>query len=157
MFDGVSLADHAFQAPGMPPLHLRQPSPGSTSSATDRHLEPPQSYESLLRDNTALKTRVSELEVVNDLYRGHVSQYSQGQATAPQAEMMPRDTESELRAALLQAERREVDLKRQVEDLRHRLAELEGEHPPAKRARTSDETEYPEPPQTAFGTNGSHT
>ena len=142
----------------MPPIHLRQPSPGSTSSTNDRHLEPPQSYESLLRDNTALKTRVSELEVVNDIYRGHVNQYSQGQAAAaPQAEMMPRDTETELRAALLQAERREGNLKRQVEDLQHRLAELESEQPPAKRARTSDETEYPEPPQTAFGPNGLHT
>ena len=68
--------------------------------------------------------------------------------------MIPRDTESELRAALLQAERREVDLKRQVEDLQRRLAELEREQPRAKRPRTSDDTEHPEPPQTAFGTNG---
>ena len=156
MFDGVSLADHAFQAPGIPPLHHRQPSPGSTSSANDRHLEPPQTYEGLLRDNTALKTRVSELEVVNELYRGHVSQYPQGQAAAPQAEMMPRDTESELRAGLLQAQRREDDLKRQLEDLQQRLAEYEGEQPPTKRARRASEAEYPEPPQATFGTNSLH-
>lgn len=156
MFDGVSLTDHAFQAPGLPQLHHRQPSPGSTSSANDRHLEPPQTYEGLLRDNTALKTRVSELEVVNELYRGHVSQYPQGQTAAPPAEMIPRDSESELRAALLQAERREDDLKRQVEELRGRLAEYEGEQPPAKRARRASDTEYSDPPQTTFDTNGLH-
>lgn len=156
MFDGISLADHAFQASAIPPVHHRQPSPGSTSSANDRHLEPPQSYEGLLRDNTALKTRVSELEVVNELYRGHVSQYPQGQAAAPPADMMPRDTESELRAALVQAQQREDGLKRQLEELQGRLAEYEGEQPPAKRARRDSDTEYPEPPQAAFDTNSLH-
>jgi GATA-binding protein len=155
IFDGVSIADHTFQASGIPPNHLRHQSPSSTSSPNDRHLEPPQSYENLLRDNTVLKTRVSELEVVNDLYRGHVSQYSQGQAAAPQAEMIPRDAESQLRVALLQAEQHEVDLKRQVEALQRRIADLEGE-PPAKRARKSDDSNNSELPEAASSTNGLH-
>lgn len=155
MFDGVSLAEHAFQAPGIPPHH-RQPSPGSSSSNNDRHLEPPQTYEALLRENTVLKTRVSELEVVNELYRGHVSQYPQGQAAAPPAEMIPRDTESELRATLGDVQRREDDLKRQVEELQSRLAEHEGDEPPAKRAKKANDPGYPEPPQAAFDTNGLH-
>lgn len=156
MFDGVSLAEHAFQAPGISSSHHRQPSPGSASSANDRHLEPPHTYEGLLRENTGLKTRVSELEVVNELYRGHVSQYPQGQAAAPPAEMIQRDTESDLRGALVEAQRRENELKRQLEELQGRLAEYEAEQPPAKRARKGNDAEYPVPPQAAFGTNGLH-
>ncbi len=156
MFDGVSTADHTFHASGTPQSHLRPPSPSSISSPNDRHLDPPQSYERLLRDNTVLKTRVSELEVVNDLYRGHVSQYPHGQAAAPQVEMIPRDAESQLRAALLQAEQREVDLKRRVDTLQQKIADLEGE-PPAKRARKSDENNHSEPLEAACGTNDLHT
>ena len=147
IFDGVS-ADHTLQASGAPTAHLRHPSPGSTSSPNDRHLEAPQSYESLVRDNTVLKTRVSELEVVNDIYRGHVSQYPQGQAAAPRAEMAPRDAESQLRTALLEAEQREFDLKREVEVLQQKIAGLEGE-PPAKRVRISSDSDQPEPPGSA--------
>ena len=153
IFDGVSSAEHAFQSPAIPPFQLRQPSPGSTSSFNDRNLEPPQTYEGLLQANTFLKTRVSELEVINDLYKGTVNQYEQG--GAPQAEMVPRDSESQLRQSLDQALRREDDLKRQVEELEREVADLRGEQPPAKRSRISDSSEYPEPPQAP--TNGLHT
>ena len=155
IFDGVSSAEHAFQSPAIPAFQLRHPSPGSTSSFNDRNLEPPQTYEGLLQANTFLKTRVSELEVINDLYKGTVNQYEQG--GAPQAEMLPKDSESQLRQSLDQALHREEDLKRQVDELEREVAELRGEQPesrPAKRSRISDSSEYPEPPQ-AF-TNGLH-
>ena len=152
MFDGVSSAEHALQSPAVPAFQLRQPSPGSTSSFNDRNLEPPQTYEGLLQANTFLKTRVSELEVINDLYKGTVNQYEQG--GAPQAEMVPRDSEGQLRQSLEQALRREQDLKRQIDELEREVAELRDEQPPAKRSRVSD-SEYPEPPQ-AF-TNGLNT
>ncbi|KAK3176518.1 hypothetical protein OEA41_007841 [Lepraria neglecta] len=145
IFDRVSLADLAFQSPALPSLHLRQPSPGSTSSFNDRNLEPPQTYEGLLQANSSLKTRVNELEVINDLYRGTVTQYEQG--GAPQAEMIPRDSESQLKQHLEQALRSEEALKRQVEDLEREVAELRGEQPPLKRSRLSDGPKYPEPPQ----------
>ena len=144
IFESVSSAEHAFQSPAIPTFQLRQPSPGSTSSFNDRNLEPPQTYEGLLQANTFLKTRVSELEVINDLYKGTVNQYEQG--GAPQAEMVPRDSESQLRQSLDQALRREQDLKRQVDELEREVAELRGDQPPAKRSRVS-ENEYPEPPQ----------
>ncbi|KAM0795774.1 hypothetical protein BDR22DRAFT_813009 [Usnea florida] len=144
IFDGVSSAEHAFPSPAIPAFQLRHPSPGSTSSFNDRNLEPPQTYEGLLQANTFLKTRVSELEVINDLYKGTVNQYEQG--GAPQAEMVPKDSASELRQSLNQALRREEDLKRQVDELEREVAELRGEHPPAKRSRVSN-SEYPEPPQ----------
>lgn len=145
VFDGVSSAEHTFQSPAIPAFQLRQPSPGSASSFNDRNLEPPQTYEGLLQANTFLKTRVSELEVINDLYKGTVNQYEQG--GAPQAEMVPRDSQSQLRQSLDQALGREQDLKRQVDELEREIAELRGEQPPAKRSRISD-SEYPEPPQT---------
>ena len=151
IFDGVSSAEHAFPSPAIPAFQLRHPSPGSTSSFNDRNLEPPQTYEGLLQANTFLKTRVSELEVINDLYKGTVNQYEQG--GAPQAEMVPKDSTSELRQSLNQAMRREEDLKRQVDELEREVAELRGEQPPAKRSRVSN-SEYPEPPQ--IFTDGLH-
>ena len=96
---------------------------------------------------------MSELEVINDLYKGTVNQYEQ--SGAPQAEMVPKDSESQLRQTLDQALRREEDLKRQVDELEREVAELRGEQPPAKRNRTSKSSEYPEPPQAL--TNGLHT
>ena len=152
IFDGISSAEPVFQSPAIPAFQLRQPSPGSASSFNDRNLEPPQTYEGLLQANTFLKTRVSELEVINDLYKGTVNQYEQG--GAPQAEMVPRDSESQLRQSLDQALRREEDLRRQVEELERELEELRGEQPPAKRSRISDSSEYPEPPQASA--NGLH-
>ncbi|KAL9131608.1 MAG: hypothetical protein Q9217_000496 [Psora testacea] len=154
MFDGVSLSDHAFQPHTMSSIPLRQPSPGSTSSNNDRHLEPPQTFEGLLQVNSALKTRVNELEVINGLYQGTVRQYQQGQQPAPQADMVPHDT-SELRQLLRQSQQREEELKRQVEDLEREVAELRGELPPAKRTRRSSGSDYPEPPQD-FAANGLH-
>lgn len=131
--------------------HLRQPSPGSASAFLDRNSEQPQTYDGLLQANTALKTRVSELEVINDLYRGTVNQYEQG--SAPQAEMVPRDSgAAQLRQLLEQAERRERELKNKVEELEHEIADLREEQPPSKRSRLSDDPEYPEPPQVF--TNG---
>lgn len=151
MFDGVSLADHAFQSPALP--HFRHPSPGSTTSFNDRNLEPPQAYEALQNANSSLRTRVKELEMINDLYRGTVTQYEQH--NAPQAEMLPRDSEGQLRQSLDQALQREADLKRQVEDLERELADLKGEQSRAKRTRLSDGPEYPEPPQASYP-NGLH-
>jgi len=151
IFDGVPLAENIFQSPALP--QLRHPSPGSSSSFNDRNLEPPQTYEGLLQANTALKTRVSELEVINDLYRGTVTQYEQG--GAPQAEMVPRNSDSQLRRLLEQSQRCEQELKHKIEELEHEIAELRGEQPPPKRARLSNEPQYPEPHQIPFS-NGLH-
>lgn len=151
IFDGVALSENVFQSPALP--HLRHPSPGSSSSFNDRNLEPPQTYEGLLQANTVLKTRVSELEVINDLYRGTVTQYEQGGAA--QAEMVPRRSDSQLRQLLEQSQRREQELKHKIEELEHEVAELRGEQPPSKRARLSDGPQYPEPHQTSFS-NGLH-
>ena len=142
MFDGVSLTEHTFHpSPSLPALHLRQPSPGSTTSLNDRHLEPPPSYESLQQSNTTLKTRVSELEIINDLFRDRVQELER-------TEMI----HSQLRQALEQSQQREADLKERLGDLEREVSELRElrdaeSMPRTKKPRVSDTSDYPDPPR----------
>lgn len=112
-------SEHNFQpSPSIPPLNLRQQSPSS--------LEPPQTYDSLLQSSTALKTRVSELEVINDLFRGRVTQLEQNDENSRRTELMQRQTEKNLRQLLEESQVREMDLQRRISDLQRELAELGG-------------------------------
>ncbi|KAJ4351078.1 hypothetical protein N0V95_004182 [Ascochyta clinopodiicola] len=124
MFEQALSSDAVFQSPSMHGFGLRQPSPGSTSSINGSHLEPPLSYDSLAAQNTALKTRVSEMELINDLFRNRVSELetSEGQARA---------TEQALRAELEATQQREQALKRRIE-------EIEEESPRHKKMKMSD-------------------
>lgn len=152
MFDSVTLGDSSFNpANTLPALQLRQPSPGSTSSMqVDRHLEVPQTYEGLLAANTSLKTRVSELEVINELFRGRVAELEQSDATARRSEMIARDSEARLRRSLEDSQRREEDMKRRVSELEQQLSDHSGSGPfqgngsePAmKKIRLSDVVDY---------------
>lgn len=123
MFDSVTFADAAMNAPsGLANLQLRPPSP-SSAAAADRNSDAPQTYEGLLAANTSLKTRVSELEVINELFRGRVAELEQSDATARRSEMIVRDSEVRLRRSLEESHRREEDLKRRVSELESQLAE----------------------------------
>jgi GATA-binding protein len=124
MFEQALSSDAVFQSPSLHGFGLRQPSPGSTSSINGSHLEPPLSYDSLAAQNTALKTRVSEMELINDLFRNRVSELetSEGQARA---------TEQALRAELEATQQREQALKRRIE-------EIEEESPRHKKMKMSD-------------------
>lgn len=147
LFDGVSLSEHTYQhSPSMPTLNLRAPSPCSTSSANDRHLEPPLTYDGLLQSNTTLKTRVSELEVINDLFRGRVDELEQNDANARRTAAMQQGSENHFRQLFEQSQARENELKRQVEELEREVVDLRGPEPGAKRRRVSDDSEYPDPP-----------
>lgn len=81
-------------------------------------------YDTLAAQNTALKTRVSEMELINDLFRNRVSELEGSENAA-------RETEAKLRAELEEVKQRESDLKR-------RLEELEDESPRHKKAKYSD-------------------
>lgn len=152
MFDSVALAEQSLNHHnGHPSLQFRQPSPTS-SSAMDRHLDGPQSYERLLAANTKLNTRVSELEVINELFRGRVAELEQSDATARRSEMIVRDSEVRLRRSLEESQRREEDLKRHLSDLESQLGERthngDGQNessgePLAKRVKLSDVVELP--------------
>ncbi|MCJ1440802.1 MAG: hypothetical protein MMC23_001288 [Stictis urceolatum] len=154
MFDTSHIDHRLSHSPSLPALHFRQPSPGSLSIG-DRHLEPPQTYESLQQANTQLKTQVSELEVINGLYKGRVQELERA--------------ESMNRQALEQSRAREDDMKRRLEELEHYVADLrkdspnhnaakrrldgetlsapEQSPPYAKRTRLSDVSQYTDPPQ----------
>ena len=128
-------------------MHLRHPSPGSTTSLNDRHLEPPPTYDALQQQNTTLKTRVSELEVINDLFRGRVAELEQNDR---RAQMM----QEQLRQALDHSKQQENELKRRLDDIEHEIADLRETDslPRNKRPRISDVSEYPDPPQPQAAT-----
>lgn len=116
MFDGVTLQDHSFQTPALPTLG-NHPSPGSIASLNNRQLEAPMTYEQLLTEVTVLKTRVSELEVINMVYL---------------------DNENNLRRERDEAISAQNAFKRRIEELEEKLqGGSEPEHP-KKRARTDD-------------------
>jgi GATA-binding protein len=124
MFEQALNGDVVFQ-PSMHGFGIpRQPSPGSTSSMNGSHLEPPLSYDSLAAQNTALKTRVSEMELINDLFRNRVSELETSESQA-------RATEQALRAELEATQQREQALKRRIE-------EIEEESPRHKKMKMSD-------------------
>lgn len=108
MFDGVALADHVFQTPALPSLG-NHPSPGS------EHM----SYEQLLAQTTILKTRVSELEVINMMFQDNLNNLS-------------RERDDAIRG--------QEDLKRRVDELEHQaqmsLVDLDHPH---KKPRLEDE------------------
>lgn len=118
IFDNVniSLADHTFPTSGLPPL-MNHPSPGSIASLNNQQLDPPMTYEQLLAQNTVLKTRVSELEVINMMYS---------------------DNENSLRRERDDAIKAQDDLKRKVGELERQLqATPDLEHPAKKPRRES--------------------
>ncbi|KAJ5136357.1 hypothetical protein N7448_004911 [Penicillium atrosanguineum] len=144
MFDSVTRGDGTLSSSGgLPSLPLRQPSP----SAVDRQLgESPQTYESLLALNTSLKTRVSELDLINELFRGRVAELEQSDASARRSEMIARDSEARLRRSLDESQRREENLKRRVEELEHQITTVssgdgDSSEPHAKRIRLADMVE----------------
>lgn len=97
------------------------------SSLNDRHLEPPKTYEELHQAYNTLKTRVSELEVINGLYSNELEQQRMKQH---------------------QWQQTEIELKRHVEELEHEVDELRGgPGPRTKGSRLSEASEYPDPPQ----------
>ncbi|KAL8672533.1 MAG: hypothetical protein Q9168_003000 [Polycauliona sp. 1 TL-2023] len=138
LFDGAALNDHNFHAsPHLPSFNVRQPSPGSTSSQNERRPDARISYDQLHQENTALKTRVSELEVINILYKGQVGEQDQ-KAT---------EVDHQLRQLLEKAEGRENLLKQQMKELEQEISDLRGNEPANKRQRLPDGSEYPDPPE----------
>lgn len=105
----------------------------------DRHLEVPQTYEQLIASNASLKTRVSELDLINELFRGRVAQLEQDEANARRGEDMLRESEHNLKIHLEESQRRENQLKRRLDDLEREVSEMrEAGGPRAKKMRVAD-------------------
>lgn len=132
MFEVVSLPDPST----LPGFHMNRPSPGPASCLNDRHLEPPRTYEALLAANTALRTRVSELEVINDLFRERVAEL-ESQVNAKR-DGQQQESEEYLRYALHETQQREQDLKRRVSDMELEYQDLKESGTRTKKMRVSD-------------------
>ncbi|KAJ8071784.1 hypothetical protein OCU04_002098 [Sclerotinia nivalis] len=143
-FNGNGLEEHQYNhSPSLPPMHIRQPSPGDIRSASPsmngpHGLEVPQTYEQLIAQNSSLKTRVNELEVINELFRGRVTQLEQDEANANQGVAMLRESEHNLMSRLEESQRRENQLKRRLDDVERELNELRDGAPRAKKMRVAD-------------------
>jgi len=100
----------------------------------DRNLDAPQTHEQLIAHNSSLKTRVSELEVINELFRGRLSQLEQQEAAARRGQEVAGAEQTQLRTQLEASQADEAQLRAQLEDshrrensLKRRLDELEVE------------------------------
>ncbi|KAK7418531.1 GATA zinc finger protein 3 [Neonectria punicea] len=130
----------------------------------ERHPDAPQTHEQLIAQNSSLKTRVSELELINELFRGRLSQIEQQEAAARRGQEVAgveqnqlrsqlkaaQDSETRLRAQLEDSHRRENSLKRRLDDLELELKEAKDAvedasiERPAKRLRLTESTAKPE-------------
>ena len=129
MFDPSGM-DHSYgpptgRSPSLPALHFRQPSP----NYLDRHLQPPHPYENLQIAHTELKTKASELEVINGLYNDRIRQLEE-----EHRQIIEREHDYKRQIARLQDEvaffrRSSTASKRSLED---------DDSPFAKRSRASD-------------------
>ncbi|KAL9073429.1 MAG: hypothetical protein Q9157_004763, partial [Trypethelium eluteriae] len=127
LFDQVTIFDGAphpsSHSPSLPHFSLRHPSPvpshlsasSSQLNGAGGHLEPPQTYDAIVALNTSLKTRVSELEVINDLFRGRVAELEKSEQDARDAEEVMRGELEGLRQEVEEARQREETLKKKVE------------------------------------------
>ncbi|KAK1729108.1 GATA zinc finger protein [Colletotrichum acutatum] len=91
----------------------------------DRHLDVPQTHEQLIAANSALKTRVSELELINELFRGRLSQMEQDEASARRGQEISGKAEAQLRAQLESSKKQLDESHRRENNLKRRLDEME--------------------------------
>jgi len=140
------MEDAHFQAQALPGFAVSAASPGRTASPLNgERLEIPQTNESLLAANASLKTRVSELEFIQELYRGRLAQLETDEANPrPAQETTGGKTEAQLRSQVEAATQVETQLRNELEEshrrenmLKRRLDELELELKEAKEATDS--------------------
>lgn len=148
--------DNPYQSSGVGGFATANNGDGRAGSPTsgDRNSDPPQTHEQLIAYCAGLKTRVSELDFINELFRGRLSQLEQQEAAARSANEVATAEQSNLRAQLEASKESESQLRAQLDDvhsrensLKRRLDELELElkaaqegvaERPAKRSRTEE-------------------
>jgi GATA-binding protein len=147
---------HIHHSPSLPHMHIqRQPTPGRSASPLNgqSHLGMTQTPEQLIAEISSLKTRVSELEVINDLFRSRVTQLETDESNSRHAAEMCRESEHnmsqqleesrrreapQLAIQLEESRRRENQLKHRLDDVERELNELKEGAPPAKKIRVAD-------------------
>lgn len=141
LFDGIASSEQTYQhRSSIPSLNKRQPSSGSNSSLNDRNTEHSPKRDELRQ----ARTRISELEFVNDLFKGRVEQL---EADTHRAEIQQRESDTQLRFVYEKSQSNESllkqeieDLKREIEGLKYELEGLKNSQPHTKRPRLSDDS-----------------
>ncbi|KAG6032929.1 hypothetical protein E4U41_007087 [Claviceps citrina] len=119
---------------GLPSFMVDDPYQNGAFNGTCEHgdRDTPQTHEQLIAHNSSLKTRVSELEVINELFRGRLSQLEQQEAAARRGQEVAGVEQTQLRGQLEATMESEAQLRAQLEDshrrennLKRRLDELE--------------------------------
>ncbi len=109
------------------------------SPMNGERLDMPQTHEQLMATNASLKTRVSELEVIQELYRGRIQQLEQEELNRQAQEKNNSEAEVQLRSQLDATNEAHMQLQKELEEshrrenmLKRRLDELEVELKDAK-------------------------
>ncbi|KAH0597332.1 hypothetical protein MHUMG1_04709 [Metarhizium humberi] len=119
---------------GLPSFMVDDPYQGGSFNGTSENgdRDTPQTHEQLIAHNSSLKTRVSELEVINELFRGRLSQLEQQEAAARHGQEIAGVEQTQLRTQLDASQETVTQLQTQLEDshrrennLKRRLDELE--------------------------------
>jgi GATA-binding protein len=125
-----------FNSDGLPqyPLPGGSPHNDSPTNGEQQHLDIPQTHEQLIAANSSLKTRVSELDLINELYRGRLTQLEQDSQNADNlrhnADMAAKDAATErmqreeIQRQLEESHRRENLFKRRLDEMELENQEL---------------------------------
>ncbi|KAK3398795.1 GATA type zinc finger protein asd-4 [Sordaria brevicollis] len=135
--------EYQFQAQQIPGFGVPTASPGRAPSPMNgEHM--PQTHEQLLAANASLKTRVSELEVIQELYRGRLHQLETEENIRQASE--PGKLEAQLRGQIDAMAEAHQQLQKELEEshrrenmLKRRLDELEVELKDVKEALESQD------------------
>ncbi|KAK8105986.1 gata transcription factor protein [Apiospora kogelbergensis] len=125
VFQGMD--PNQFQSPSLPQYPIPGGSPGRSGSPANGELE---TREQLMASNASLKTRVSELDLINELYRGRLTQLeadSQAQDNFRHAAEQAQKNEAHERAMREEMQRQLEDSHRRENILKRRLDEIEQE------------------------------
>ncbi|EMF14934.1 uncharacterized protein SEPMUDRAFT_36665 [Sphaerulina musiva SO2202] len=149
IFDTVSLPSDTFASPSIPHFPLRQPSPSQanaqssnghhTSQSSTQQQQQQQQHQDVLAQNETLRTRVSELEVINDLFRGRVSELEHNEQEYRQRENAREEEAQRLTAALAAALARAADLQRVVDEMQQQHLSNGGDKAGAEEEQTAEE------------------
>ncbi|KAI0132739.1 hypothetical protein BJ170DRAFT_260076 [Xylariales sp. AK1849] len=130
-----SMDGHQYQSSSLP----QYPSPGRAASPLngESRLDISQTHEQIIADNATLKTRVSELDLINELYKGRLSQLENDQRTqdnfrhqaeeAMRAEANERGLREDFQRKHEETQRHLDDSHRRENILKRRLDEMEQE------------------------------
>ncbi|KAI0154929.1 hypothetical protein GGR57DRAFT_100333 [Xylariaceae sp. FL1272] len=128
------------------PLTGASPDQAITSANGEQQpLDAPQTHEQLMAANSSLKTRVSELDLINELYRDRLQQFEQEGQNADNfrhaAEMSAKEAANE-RAHREEIQRQLDDCHRRENTLKRRLDEMEQELTELKNSKLDSESEH---------------